>query len=66
MQKSRAFTLVCHPRAAIRPRLTSFDSSQEFSLDHWLEVTCLMQEPEDDLERSFAAEELESSLLVLQ
>lgn len=66
MQNSPAFTLVCYPRAAVRPRLVSFDSSHEFSLEHWLEVVSLLQEAEDDLEGNFMAEELESSLLVLQ
>jgi hypothetical protein len=33
-----------------RPFLASFDSGQEFSLDHWLEVSWLVEREQDELQ----------------
>jgi len=38
------------PLAEQRPFLVSFDSGREFSLDHWLEVSWLVEHQEDELE----------------
>ena len=36
-------------QAEHRPFLTSFDSGREFSLDHWLEVSWLVEREQDEL-----------------
>ena len=33
-----------------KPLLTSFDSGREFSLDHWLEVSWLVERQQDELQ----------------
>jgi hypothetical protein len=38
------------PKANRRPRLDSLDSSQEFSLDHLVEVLTLVEKEECDLD----------------
>lgn len=39
------------PRAQPRPFLVSFDSAREFSVDHWLEVSWLVErEDEEEIE----------------
>ena len=40
--------LVAPPQAQYKPNLSSFDSGQEFSLDHWLEVRRLIALAERD------------------
>ena len=50
MQHSTVSVSVPHPAAQNKPLLTSFDSGQECSLEHWLEVTCLVEREELDLE----------------
>lgn len=50
MQHSAASVSVPHPADQNKPLLTSFDSSQECSLEHWLEVTCLVEREELDLD----------------
>jgi hypothetical protein len=37
------------PQALRRPFLVSFDSGHECSLEHWLEVTWLVEHEEDEL-----------------
>ena len=51
MQSSSASAYVSQPEAQNKPRLTSFDSGQECSLDHRLEVIRIVEkaEEEDDL-----------------
>ena len=50
MQHSIALASVPHPATQNKPLLTSFDSGQECSLEHWLEVTCLVEREELDLD----------------
>jgi hypothetical protein len=50
MQHSTAFASVPHPATQNKPLLTSLDSGQECSLEHWLEVTCLVEQEELDLD----------------
>ena len=50
MQHPTASAFVPHPVTQIKPLLTSFDSGQECSLEHWLEVTCLVEREELDLD----------------
>jgi hypothetical protein len=50
MQNSNASVSVPHPAVQNKPLLTSFDSGQECSLEHWLEVTCLVEREELDLD----------------
>jgi hypothetical protein len=38
------------PPAERRPYLVSFDSGHECSLEHWLEVSWLVEHEEDELE----------------
>lgn len=33
-----------------RPSLVSFDSAREFSLDHWMEVSWLVEQQQDEFE----------------
>ena len=49
MHHSTAIASVPHPADQHKPLLTSFDSGQECSLEHWLEVTCLVEREELDL-----------------
>ena len=37
-------------QAERRPFLVSFDSGREFSLDHWMEVSWLVERQQDELE----------------
>jgi hypothetical protein len=53
MQHPTASAFVPHPVTQIKPLLTSFDSGQECSLEHWLEVTCLVEREELDLNVEF-------------
>jgi hypothetical protein len=50
MQHSTAFVSVPHPAIENKPLLTSLDSGQECSLEHWLEVTCMVEREESDLD----------------
>jgi len=50
MQHTTALVTVPHPATQNKPLLTSFDSGQECSLEHWLEVTCLVEREELDLD----------------
>ena len=53
-------------KAESRPRLITFDSYQECSLDHWLEVYTLVEKADIDLDGCILAEESESYLLTAQ
>ena len=61
MQHSIASTSVPHPATQNKPPLTSFDSGQECSLEHWLEVTCLVEREELDLDIELLLADLDSS-----
>jgi len=51
MQSSAAFVPVRPSQANCKPRLISFDSGHECSLDHWLELSWLVEmEDKDELE----------------
>ena len=50
MQHTTALVSVPNPATQNKPLLTSFDSGQECSLEHWLEVTCLVEREELDLD----------------
>lgn len=50
MQHTNALVSVPHPATQNKPPLTSFDSGQECSLEHWLEVSCLVEREELDLD----------------
>jgi hypothetical protein len=38
------------PQLENRPFLVSFDSAREFSLDHWIEVSWLVEQQQDEFE----------------
>ncbi len=38
------------PELENRPFLVSFDSAREFSLDHWIEVSWLVEHQQDEFE----------------
>ncbi len=38
------------PQLESRPFLVSFDSAREFSLDHWTEVSWLVEQQQDEFE----------------
>jgi hypothetical protein len=50
MQYSPTIPSVPPRQAEHQPFLVSFDSSREFSLDHWVEVSWLVERQEDELE----------------
>ena len=51
MQYAPVLDPVRRPQPESKPRLTSFDSGQECSLDHWLEVCKLVEKEDFDLDR---------------
>jgi hypothetical protein len=55
--------LVAPPQAQGKPRLSSYDSGQEFSLAHWLEVRRLVELAERD-DRESKGYVFDDSLLV--
>ena len=65
MQHTTALASVPHPATENKPLLTSFDSGQECSLEHWLEVTCLVEREELDLDVELVLAEADRSELVM-
>ena|ERR1035437_1225963 len=65
MQHSTALASVPHPTTQNKPLLTSLDSGQECSLEHWLEVTCLVEREELDLDIELFVTNPDGSLPVL-
>jgi len=65
MQHSTALASVPHPKRQNKPILTSLDSGQECSLEHWLEVTCLVEREELDLDIELLVTDPDRSLPVL-
>jgi hypothetical protein len=55
--------LVATPQAQDKPSLSSFDSGQEFSLEHWLEVRRLVALAERD-DRELKGYVFDDSLVV--
>jgi hypothetical protein len=51
-------------QTGIKPSPSSFDSGQEFSLDHWLEVSWLVNKADEDPDNSLIAENPDHCLLV--
>jgi hypothetical protein len=49
VQYSSVLEPVNRPQATSKPRLTSLDSGQECSLEHWLEVYKLVEKEDFDL-----------------
>jgi len=50
VQYSTVLDPVRRPQAESKPRLKSFDSSHEFSPEHWLEVCKLVEREDFDLD----------------
>jgi hypothetical protein len=50
MQYSSVSEPAIRPQAQNRPRLTSLDSSQECSLEHWLELYKLVEKEDFNLD----------------
>ena len=50
MQYSLSLSSAPPPQPEQKPFLVSFDSGRECSLDHWLEVSWLVQHEDDELE----------------
>jgi hypothetical protein len=65
MQHSTASASVPHPTKQNKPLLTSLDSGHECSLEHWLEVTCLVEREEMDLDIELFVTNPDRSLPVL-
>jgi hypothetical protein len=63
---SPTFPSVLPPQAGNRPFLTSYDSGQECSLEHWIEVSRLVEKAEDDLGSKLPSEFSEPCHLVAQ
>jgi hypothetical protein len=51
MQQLSPLPSVFELRTDNRPQIVSFDSSQEFSLEHWLELCRLVEQPDYEAER---------------
>jgi hypothetical protein len=64
MHHSTASASVPHPATQIKPLLTSLDSGQECSLEHWLEVTYLVEQEELDLDIELLLTDPDRSVLV--
>jgi hypothetical protein len=65
MQHSTAFASVPHPVTQNKPLLTSHDSGQECSLEHWLEVTCMVERAELDLDMELLLTDPDGSELIV-
>ena len=55
--------LIAHPETQERPRLSSYDSGQECSIVHWLEVCKLVELAERD-DRELKGYVFDDSLLI--
>ena len=64
MQTVFASTYAANLRPHDRPRLDSYDSGEEFSMDHWIEVCKAVDEPDTPLsnEGLFSPQEIEEAL----
>jgi len=50
MQQAYSFPLAPQPQPFPRPLLRSFDSGPECSLDHWIEISWLVERADEELE----------------
>lgn len=50
MQQAQSFPLAPHPQPIPKPLLLSLDSGTECSLDHWIEISWLVEREDEEIE----------------